>query len=58
MRTRRMTRLTNAFSKRRVNHECAMALFFMAYKFVVIHGTLKTTPAVVEAVAFTSMPLR
>lgn len=36
---------TNAFSKLWDNHEAALALFFMAYNFVTIHGTLKTTPA-------------
>ncbi|HEV3340895.1 MAG TPA: IS1 family transposase [Pirellulales bacterium] len=46
MTTRRMTRLTNAFSKLWDNHEAALALFFMAYNFVTVHGTLKTTPAV------------
>jgi IS1 family transposase len=43
---RRMTRLTNAFSKKWENHEAALALFFAYYNFCRVHGTLKTTPAV------------
>jgi hypothetical protein len=39
-------RLTNAHSKLWQNHEAAIALVFMAYNFVTIHSTLKTTPAV------------
>jgi hypothetical protein len=52
MRNRRMTRLTNAFSKKWDNHRYAMALHFAVYNFVRPHGTLtkdakgvKTTPA-------------
>ncbi|MBN2024695.1 MAG: hypothetical protein JW809_18095 [Pirellulales bacterium] len=43
---RRMTRLTNAFSKKWENHEAALGLFFAFYNFCRVHGTLKTTPAV------------
>ena len=43
---RRMTRLTNAFSKKLANHEAAMAFYFAHYNFVRKHGTIKTTPAV------------
>ena len=46
MAVRRMTRLTNAFSKKWENHEAAMALFFVYYNFCRVHMTLKTTPAV------------
>jgi hypothetical protein len=46
MGTRRVTRLTNAFSKRAENHARMMAVYFMHYKFVRIHTTLKITPAV------------
>ncbi len=42
---RRMTRLTNAFSKKAVNHTHMMAIYFMHYNFVRIHQTLKITPA-------------
>lgn len=45
MHSRRMTRLTNAFSKKMENHAHAMALHFLYYNFVRIHKTLKTTPA-------------
>jgi len=43
---RRMTRLTNGFSKRWENHEAALTLFFAYNNFCRKHGTLKTTPAV------------
>jgi len=45
MHSRRMTRLTNAFSKKMENHAHAMALHFLYYNFVRIHKTLKVTPA-------------
>ena len=41
MHTRRMTRLTNAFSKKIENHAHAMALHFLYYNFVRIHKTLQ-----------------
>jgi len=42
---RRMTRLTNAFSKKIENHAHAVALHFMYYNFARIHQTLRITPA-------------
>lgn len=42
---RRLTRLTNAFSKKFENHEAAIALHFAYYNFVKIHKTLRVTPA-------------
>ncbi len=42
---RRLTRLTDAHSKKWENHEAAMALFFAYYNFVRVHGTIKMTPA-------------
>jgi len=50
MHSRRMTRLTNAFSKKIENHAHAMALHFLYYNFVRIHQTLKTTPAMAAGV--------
>lgn len=46
MGNRRMTRLTNAFSKKWANHKAAMALHFAFYNFCRVHMTLKSTPAV------------
>jgi IS1 family transposase len=46
MGNRRHTRLTNAFSKRLVNHEDAVALHYFHYNFIRRHKTLGTTPAV------------
>lgn len=51
MRCRRMTRLTDAFSKKIENHASAMALHYWAFNFVKKHGTLKTTPAVAAGIA-------
>lgn len=45
MSMRRFTRLTNAFSKKIENHECAVALHFMHYNFARVHKTLRVTPA-------------
>jgi IS1 family transposase len=45
MNMRRYTRLTNAFSKKFHNLECAVALHFMYYNFVRIHKTIRMTPA-------------
>ncbi len=42
---RRMTRLTNAFSKKWLNLKWAYALQFAYYNFCRIHQTLKVTPA-------------
>lgn len=42
---RRMTRLTNAFSKKWENLEAAYAIWFAYYNFCRVHKTLRTTPA-------------
>ena len=55
MRIRRMTRLTNAFSKKVENHVHAVALHYFYYNFIRKHQTLKTTPAVAAGIA--SKPL-
>lgn len=52
MSMRRFTRLTNAFSKKLENLECAVALHFMHYNFARPHQTLKgKTPAMVAGVS-------
>ncbi len=50
MGNRRMTRLTNAFSKKAENHAHMMSLYFMHYNFVRIHQTLRMTPAMAAGV--------
>ena len=50
MGNRRMTRLTNAFSKKAANHDHMMAIYFMHYNFARIHQTLKITPAMAAGV--------
>jgi IS1 family transposase len=45
MHIRRMTRLTNAFSKRLRNLKAAVALHFAHYNFCRVHETLRMTPA-------------
>ncbi len=54
MGVRRMTRLTNAFSKKWANHEYHLALYFLYYNFCRVHMTIKTTPAV--AAGLTDQP--
>jgi transposase-like protein/IS1 family transposase len=45
MQIRRLTRLTNAFSKKLENHRAAIALHFAYYNFCRIHQSLRITPA-------------
>jgi hypothetical protein len=45
MQMRRMTRLTNCFSKKWENIKAAYPLHFAYYNFCRGHSTLKTTPA-------------
>jgi len=45
MSNRRFTRLTNAFSKKVENLVYALAIHFLYYNFVRIHGSLRMTPA-------------
>jgi IS1 family transposase len=56
MHCRRLTRLTNAFSKKRENFEAAIALNFAYYNFCKTHSSLRITPAQaagIEASAWT-----
>ncbi len=45
MHMRRMTRLTNGFSKKIESHKAAIALHFAYYNFAKLHQTLRVTPA-------------
>jgi IS1 family transposase len=45
MHCRRLSRLTNAFSKKRENFDAAIALHYAYYNFCKTHGTLRCTPA-------------
>ena len=51
MSMRRMTRLTNGFSKKIENQAHAVALHFMHYNFARIHQTLRVTPAMEAGIA-------
>lgn len=51
MNMRRFTRLTNAFSKKVENLECALARHYMYYSFARVHKTLGGTPAMAAGVA-------
>lgn len=53
MQIRRMTRLTNAFSKLTRNHKAATALHIAHYNFVRRHQTLRTSPAMAAGVTET-----
>jgi hypothetical protein len=50
MGNRRMTRLTNALSKKAANHDHMIAIYFMHYNFVCIHQTLRVIPAMAAGV--------
>ncbi len=56
MSLRRLTRRTNAFSKRVRNHTYAHAIYAVWYNFARVHSTLRTTPAVAAGLA--EYPLR
>lgn len=45
MHLRRVTRLTNGFSKELANLQAAVAVFVAWYKFCRVHQTLRVTPA-------------
>jgi len=48
---RRLTRLTNAFSKKLSHLKAAVALHFGYYKFYRVHSSLRVTPAMEAGLA-------
>jgi IS1 family transposase len=50
MHCRRLTRLTNAFSKKLENFKAAVALNFCYYNFCKTHGALRMTPAMAAGI--------
>lgn len=50
MHNRRFTRLTNAFSKKVVNHAYSVALHMMYYSFVKQHTKFRVSPAMAAGV--------
>jgi IS1 family transposase len=57
MHQRRLTRLTNGYSKKLENHVAAIGLHFAWYNFVRIHETIGTTPAVAAGIMYEPMSL-
>jgi hypothetical protein len=53
MRMRRLTRLTNAFSRKWENLKAAVALFGFSYNFRELHRSIRCTPAMAAGVAST-----
>ncbi len=51
MQIRRLTRLTNAFSKKRENLRAALALYFGWYNFCRTHRTIRVTPAMESGIS-------
>lgn len=51
MQVRRMTRLTNGFSKKWENHWAALCLHFAYYNFCRVHKSLRVTPAMQSGIA-------
>jgi transposase-like protein/IS1 family transposase len=58
MMMRRLTRLTNAFSKKWENLRAALALHFAYYNFCRIHKTIRCTPAMEAGIANTVWTLK
>jgi IS1 family transposase len=58
MMMRRLTRLTNAFSKKWENLRAALALHFAYYNFCRVHKTLRCTPAMEAGIAKTIWTLQ
>jgi hypothetical protein len=55
---RRLTRLTNAFSKKWEHLRAALALHFAYYNFCKMHGSIKRTPAMAAGITEKAWALR
>ena len=55
---RRMTRLTNGFSKKWENLQAAYSIWFAYYNFCRVHQTLKVTPAMESGITSTVWELK
>jgi len=53
MQMKRFTRLTNAFSKKLYNLQCAVDLHFFYYNFMRVYQTLRVTPAMEAKITHT-----
>lgn len=58
MHCRRLSRLTNAFSKKIENFRAAVALHYAYYNFVKIHKTIRCTPAMEAGVTTSAWTVR
>ena len=58
MHCRRLSRLTNAFSKKIENFRAAVALHYAYYNFVKIHQTIRCTPAMEAGVTTSPWTVR
>jgi IS1 family transposase len=58
MHCRRLTRLTNAFSKKLENFKAAIGLNLAYYNFVKTHGAIRCTPAMAAGVMPSAMTVR
>jgi IS1 family transposase len=58
MQVRRLTRLTNAFSKKVENPKAAMDLHFTHYNFVRFHRTIRCTPAMEAGIAPSALTVK
>ena len=58
MHCRRLTRLTNAFSKKLENFKAAIGLNLAYYNFVKSHGTIRCTPAMAAGVMPSALTVR
>ncbi|HST52872.1 MAG TPA: hypothetical protein VLJ61_12745 [Pyrinomonadaceae bacterium] len=57
MSIRRLTRLTNAYSKKWENLRAALAFYFAYYNFCRIHSTIRCTPAMASSITNSSWPI-